>query len=79
MTEELTEAIRLVMQWLFAPLLAIVALAWLYVRLEASGAFDAICSAELSDKLHRLISQMVKPTLTGVSGIERTHHREIVL
>ena len=33
------------MQWLFAPLLAIVALAWLCIRLEASGAFDAICSA----------------------------------
>ena len=45
MTEELTEAIRLIMQWLFAPLLAVVALAWLCVRLEASGAFDAICSA----------------------------------
>ena len=45
MTEELTEAIRLVMQWLFAPLLAIVALAWLCVRLEVAGAFDAIRSA----------------------------------
>ena len=33
------------MQWLFAPLLAVVALAWFCVRLEASGAFDAICSA----------------------------------
>ena len=41
----LTEAIKVAVQWLFAPLLAIVALAWLCVRLEASGAFDAICSA----------------------------------
>jgi hypothetical protein len=41
-TEELTEAIRLAMQWLFTPLLALVALAWLCLRLEAAGTFDAI-------------------------------------
>ena len=41
----LTDSIRLAAQWFFGPLLAIVALAWLCVRLEASGAFDAICSA----------------------------------
>ena len=38
----LTEAIKTVVQWLFAPLLAIVALAWLCVRFEALGTFDAI-------------------------------------
>ena len=31
--------------WLFAPLLAIAVLAWLCVKLEASGVFDAIRSA----------------------------------
>jgi len=41
----LTEAIKVAVQWLFAPLLAIVALAWLCVRLEVAGAFDAIRSA----------------------------------
>ncbi len=41
----LADSIRLAAQWLFGPLLAIVALAWLCVRLEASGAFDVICSA----------------------------------
>ena len=30
------------MQWLFGPLLALVALAWLGLRLEAAGTFDAI-------------------------------------
>ena len=30
------------MQWLFTPLLALVALAWLGLRLEAAGTFDAI-------------------------------------
>ena len=30
------------MQWLFAPLLALVALAWLCLRLKAAGTFDAI-------------------------------------
>ncbi len=38
----LTEAIKTAVQWLFAPLLAIVALAWLCVHLEALGTFDAI-------------------------------------
>ena len=32
-------------QWIFAPLLAVVVLAWLCVRLEAVGAFAAIRSA----------------------------------
>ena len=45
MYEELANSIRMAAQWLFGPLLAIVALAWLCVRLEASGAFDAIRSA----------------------------------
>ena len=30
------------MQWLFTPLLALVALAWLCLRLKAAGTFDAI-------------------------------------
>ena len=41
----LADSIRLAAQWFFGPLLAVVALAWLCVRLEAAGAFDAICSA----------------------------------
>ena len=38
----IVEAIKAAVQWLFAPLLAIAVLAWLCVRLEAVGAFDAI-------------------------------------
>ena len=38
----LTETARLVVQWLFAPLLAVVVLAWLCVKLEAAGVFAAI-------------------------------------
>ena len=45
MTEELTEAITAAVQWLFAPLLAIVVLAWLCVRLDDLGVFAAIRSA----------------------------------
>ena len=45
MDEELADSIRLAAQWFFGPLLALVALAWLCVRLEASGVFDVICSA----------------------------------
>ena len=41
----LADSIRLAVQWLFGPLLALAALAWLCVRLEASGVFAAICSA----------------------------------
>ena len=43
--DELAEAIKVAGQWLFAPLLAVVVLAWLCVRLEAAGAFGMICSA----------------------------------
>ncbi len=44
MPEGVAESIKVAVQWLFAPLLAIVALAWMCIRLEASGTFDAICS-----------------------------------
>ena len=42
MNEGLAEAIKVAVQWLFAPLLAVAVLAWLYLRVEASGAFAAI-------------------------------------
>ena len=45
MNEMLTEAIKTAVQWLFAPLLALVALAWLCIRLESLGVFAAIRSA----------------------------------
>ena len=45
MADGLTEIVRMTVQWLFAPLLAVVVLAWLCVRLEAAGVFDAIRSA----------------------------------
>ena len=45
MPEGLAEAIKIAVQWLFVPLLAVVVLAWLCLRIEASGAFDAIYSA----------------------------------
>ena len=41
----LADSIRMAVQWLFAPLLALAVLAWLYVRFEALGVFAAICSA----------------------------------
>ena len=41
----LIEAIKAAVQWLFAPLLALAALAWLCIRLEALGVFAAIRSA----------------------------------
>jgi len=40
--EGLAEIVRMAVQWFFAPLLAIAVLAWLYLRVEASGAFAAI-------------------------------------
>ena len=42
MDEGLTEAVRVALQWLFAPLLALVALALLCVWIKASGAFDTL-------------------------------------
>ena len=45
MNELLTEAIKAAVQWLFAPLLALAALAWLCIRLESLGVFAAIRSA----------------------------------
>ena len=42
MLEGLAEAIKVAVQWLFAPLLAVAVLAWLCLRIEASGTFDAI-------------------------------------
>ena len=41
----LADCVRMAEQWLFGPLLALVALAWLCLRLEAAGTFDLICSA----------------------------------
>ena len=45
MDEALAEAVKVAVQWLFAPLLAIAALVWLCIRLESLGVFDAIRSA----------------------------------
>ena len=42
MADGLTEIVRIAVQWLFTPLLAVAVLAWLYLRVEASGAFAAI-------------------------------------
>ena len=42
MSGGLTEIVRVAVQWIFTPLLAVAVLAWLYLRVEASGAFAAI-------------------------------------
>ena len=35
----LTEIVRVAVQWIFAPLLVVAVLAWLYLRVKASGSF----------------------------------------
>ena len=42
MSGGLTEIVRVAVQWIFTPLLAVAVLAWLCLRVEASGAFAAI-------------------------------------
>ena len=58
----LTDSIRLAVQWLLAPLLAIVVLAWLCIRLEALGVFAAIRSAARRMSVFQRFAAAAQPT-----------------